>query len=72
MTELTAVDVKRGETLVKTFESPAKGTALQFVDNGVVSGLNIYSVVARNSFGEGAVTTDTVLVGIDVPWRLNR
>lgn len=67
LTELTAVDVKRGETLVKTFESPAKGTALQFVDNGVVSGLNIYSVVARNSFGEGAVTTDTVLVGIDVP-----
>ncbi len=67
LTELTAVDVRRGETLVKTFESPAKGTALQFVDNGVVSGLNIYSVVARNSFGEGAVTTDTVLVGIDVP-----
>ena len=29
--------------------------------------MNIYSVVARNSFGEGAVTTDTVLVGIDVP-----
>lgn len=29
LTELTAVDVRRGETLVKTFESPAKGTALQ-------------------------------------------
>lgn len=67
LAELTAIEIKRGETSVKTFEHPQMGASLQFVDNGVAEGLNIYSVVARNSMGEGAAVSDTVLVGIDVP-----
>ncbi len=67
LTELTAIEVKRGETSVKTFENPGKGAALQFVDNNAAEGLNVYSVVARNSFGQGKAVTDTVLVGIDEP-----
>lgn len=67
LTELTAIDVRRGETLVKTFENPETGAALQLVDNDVAEGENVYQVVARNSFGEGAALLDTVWVGIDEP-----
>ena len=67
LNELTAIDVYVNDELEKTFDNPAPGEALTYVDTEVVNGFNTYRVVARNSEGEGSAVEVTAFVGMDMP-----
>ena len=67
LSELTAIDVYVNGELEKTFDNPAPGEALTYVDTEVVNGFNTYRVVARNSEGEGSAVEVTAFVGMDMP-----
>lgn len=67
LNELTAIDVYVNGELEKTFDNPAPGEALTYVDTEVVNGFNTYRVVARNSEGEGSAVEVTAFVGMDMP-----
>lgn len=50
---------------VHVFDSPAVNTALSWTDATVSKvGVNTYSVVAENEYGEGGVVSDSAFVGI--------
>lgn len=53
--------------VVKTFDAPAPGSALEYVDNDVKLGYHAYTAVAYNSVGAGREVADTVYVGINRP-----
>ena len=67
LNELTAIDVYVNGELEKTFDNPAPGEALTYVDTEVLNGFNTYRVVARNSEGEGSAVEVTAFVGMDMP-----
>lgn len=67
LSELTAIDVYVNGELEKTFDNPAPGEALTYVDTEVLNGFNTYRVVARNSEGEGSAVEVTAFVGMDMP-----
>lgn len=72
LTELTAVDLLRDGEVVKTVtEGVAPGASMIIVDdNGVTRGEHTYSVVPRNTIGEGEPESLTVYVGFNVPLDL--
>lgn len=65
--EITAIDVLVGGVIEKTFDNPAPGEALTYLDSEVVNGFNTYRIVARNSDGEGSAVEVTAFVGMDMP-----
>ena len=65
--QITAIDVLAGGVLEKTFDNPAPGEALTYVDAEVENGFNTYRIVARNSEGEGSAVEVTAFVGMDMP-----
>jgi hypothetical protein len=67
ITELTAVNVYRGTTLVKTFDAPAVNTQLTFDDTDLQQGFANYTVVAVNAAGNGVEAADSAWVGNDTP-----
>lgn len=67
LTSLTKIDVYRGETLVKTFENPTPGAALEYVDNAPTNGTNTYKVIASNADGEGKDVQAKAFIGMDTP-----
>ena len=68
LTELTAVKVYRGETLIHTVSSPTIGGAETFVDNTVpASGSYTYTVKGENTSGIGLASTASSFIGVDVP-----
>lgn len=73
---LSKVDVYRRPlndeswTLVKTFEQPAPGQALSYVDEGMKNGFNVYRVVPSTTDGEGVPVEKQVYVGLDEPVSL--
>lgn len=70
-TELTAIgkiEVYRGETLVKTIDSPAPGSVQTVTDESPVAGTNTYRVVPYSTDGSsGEEAKVSVWVGKDVP-----
>lgn len=68
LTELTAVKVYRGETLVHTLNSPAIGAAASYVDNAVpASGNYTYTVKGENTAGIGLGANASAFIGVDFP-----
>ena len=67
LSEITAIDVYVNGVLEKTFDNPAPGEALTYLDTEVENGFNTYRVVARNSEGEGSAVEVTAFVGMDMP-----
>lgn len=67
ITALTKVEVARGTEVVKTFDAPAVGTALSFVDNVTESGDYTYTVTAYSEAGAGLSATATAFIGVNVP-----
>lgn len=64
---ITKVEVYRGESLIKTFESAAVGESLSYTDTEATAGFNTYRVVAYNAVGFGYNNYVRVYVGEDVP-----
>ncbi|MFN2395795.1 MAG: carboxypeptidase regulatory-like domain-containing protein [Bacteroidales bacterium] len=68
LTELTEVNVYRGDVLIYTDASPAIGGAETYTDNDVaLSGNYTYSVQSVNTAGESPAAGVTIYVGEDVP-----
>ncbi len=67
ISSLDDVKLYRDETLIHTFESPAKGEALSYDDTSVDNGLHLYKAVATASGLEGAKAEVKLFVGIDTP-----
>ena len=65
--EITAIDVYVNGVLEKTFEHPAPGETLTYLDTEVDNGFNTYRVIARNGEGEGSAVEETAFVGMDMP-----
>lgn len=64
---MTRIEVRRGETLVKTFENPASGVRLSFTDRLETNGMAEYTVTAFNAHGEGVAATASAYVGFNPP-----
>ncbi len=67
LTSLTKVELSRDEVVIKTWEAPAPGAALSYVDETATEGEHEYSVVAFNEEGEGVAATKAGYVGLDKP-----
>lgn len=70
LSELTKIDIFRGSNLLKpvyTFEAPAVGAELSWVDENVEQGSYTYTVVPFNAAGQGKGATVTNWVGKDSP-----
>lgn len=67
LSEITAIDVYVNGVLEKTFDNPAPGEALTYLDTEVENGFNTYRIVARNGEGEGSAVEATAFVGMDMP-----
>lgn len=67
LTAITKIEVARGADLVKTFDAPAVGSALSFVDNVPESGDYTYTVTAYTAEGAGQSATATAFIGVNVP-----
>lgn len=67
LASISKVDLKRDGETIKTFNAPAPGEALSYVDEVSASGNYTYSVVAYNSAGAGKETSFTAFIGINKP-----
>lgn len=67
LSNVTKVEVVRGEEVIQTFDNPAPGSTLSYVDTTPENGDNTYIVYACNEAGEGAHAVKTVYVGVDIP-----
>lgn len=67
LTSIDKIELRRGDELIKTFESPANGATLTYSDNVQADGTYTYSTVAYNSYGAGRVVKQTVFVGTPIP-----
>lgn len=65
ITDLTKVEVYRGETLVKEFGQQKAATLLTWRDNEAPRGFNTYTVKAYNEAGEGMPAMVETYVGED-------
>ena len=73
LTSVSRIDVSRDGEVVKSFESPAPGEALSFIDNTVpASGRCTWSVVPFNAEGAGDAMSATAFVGINRPGTIKK
>ncbi len=64
---LTAVEVKRNDEVVKTFDAPQAGAALSFEDEVEQAGTYTYTVQAFNEAGAGETASVSVYIGVARP-----
>lgn len=67
ITSLEKIDLYRGETVIKTFQTPGVGATLSFEDDATKSGDVEYVVVPFNSFGKGQKAVKSVYAGVNYP-----
>lgn len=67
LTELTKIDVLRGDSVIHTFAPAAVGQSYDFTDQLDTLGMKYYYVTAYNSAGAGVTLNRSVYVGLDVP-----
>lgn len=67
LTSLDKVEVYRGEELVKTFENPGIGVALEFDDTVAEKGLYVYKVIGYNAHGTGITAEVSNYIGGSLP-----
>ncbi len=66
ISNLSKVELLRGDSVVNTWNQPAVNTQLSFDDTkGVPNGFNTYSVIAYNEDGYGRTASKTVYIGED-------
>lgn len=67
LTEIKAVELRRGDELIHTFTAPAPGAELSYTDEAAAQGFNTYTLTALNADGPGLKAKVQVYAGIDVP-----
>lgn len=69
LSSISRIDVKRGTTLVKSFDNPAPGAALSCSDDGIgmVRGMQTWNVIAYAGKAPGDVATASAFCGPDAP-----
>ncbi len=67
LAQLARIEVYRGKDLVKTFDNPAPGEQLSFVDEVQESGTYTYTFKPFTNAGEGKQASATVFIGINIP-----
>lgn len=68
LASLTKVEIYREDTnLIKTFDNPAPGVELTYIDESPANGDNHYTVIAYNEAGEGKPAMFSLFVGEDIP-----
>lgn len=68
LSALTKIEIYREDTkLIKTFDAPAPGDKLSYVDESPANGDNHYSVIAYNEVGAGSPALLSLFVGEDIP-----
>ena len=68
LSSLTKVEIYREDTkLIKTFEAPATGETLTYIDEEPSNGDNHYTVIPFNEVGEGNSAKLSLFVGEDIP-----
>lgn len=67
LSALAKIDIYRYGTLIKTFENPVPGSALNHQDTQAKQGNNLYKVIASNEAGAGKAAQIDAYIGIDIP-----
>lgn len=67
LSNLSKIEVFRGEESVKTFDNPTPGAALSFTDTNVPNGKTSYRITPFGAEGEGESVDVEAFVGVDVP-----
>lgn len=67
LSSLTKVEVRRGETVVKTFDAPAVGAALSYTEDLEEGGDVTYTVIGYNEEGIGVPASASAFIGFDIP-----
>ncbi len=67
ITEITKIEVYRDGTLIRTFDNPTPGSALNFDDSVEDAGIYTYEFVPFNSAGRGKNCFKSSFIGINVP-----
>lgn len=69
LSELEKVEVYRNGSVlpVHTFDNPAPGAELEWVDDNALLGTNSYYIVPSNSYGRGNAVTVKSFIGYDEP-----
>lgn len=69
LSSITAIDIIRGagDEPIKSFQNPAPGIHLKWVDTSVTTGISTYRAVVRSPQGTSQPVSATVFAGIDVP-----
>lgn len=64
---ITKIELRRNGDLINTFNNPAPGEALSYLDEVEEAGNYTYSVIAYNNAGAGKETSFTTFIGINLP-----
>ncbi len=64
---ITKIELRRNGDLINTFNNPAPGEALSYLDEVEEAGNYTYSVIAYNNAGAGKETSFSTFIGINLP-----
>lgn len=67
LSNLTKVELLRGDEVIKTFDAPAVGAPLSYEDTAAPQGNVTYTVIGYNDEGTGLKASVTTFVGFDLP-----
>ncbi len=67
LTSLTSAEVRRGDSVVKTFDEPRPDEELSFTDEVDTDGTYVYTIQCHNGAGSGRSADVKVFIGVDVP-----
>ena len=68
--ELPAIEkmeLYRGETLIKVFDTVTPGSTVEYTDTPVSAGEYVYGLVAYSASGKGSMARTSCFVGVDIP-----
>ncbi len=64
LTSITKIDIMRQGIVIKTFENPTPGQALQYTDPVGADGEFTYRIVGYNNVGQGSAVEQVVAIGV--------
>lgn len=68
---LASIEVLRNGELIHTFEAPAPGFELSYIDEVPVSGNYTYTVMPYNTFGAGKEANIVTFIGVNKPGKVS-
>ena len=67
ISSLTKVELLRNGTIINTWEAPAVNTVLTYEDTEATAKNTLYTAMAYNAAGQGAIAQQNVFIGFDAP-----